>query len=159
MATLPVLIEEDVQRIDAVLADFLAKSEAEAALVTAEGGFVVFRAGNTARFDVTALGTLAANAGSATHAIAKLIEEPNFNTLYQQGQKHSLLVSIVDDYHSLIVLFAARLSVGAVKFYAASAIQAIADQLQKARVRDPGKLIDPISLNLADTTELFKKKR
>ncbi len=159
MATLPVLIEEDVQRINAALSDFLSKSEAEAVLLTAEGGFVVLHAGKPGRFDVTRLGALAANAWYATQSIAHLIDEPNFSTLYQQGEKHSLLVSIVDEYHSLIVLFSARLSVGAVKFYAAPAIQAIADQLKKAKARDPNKLIDPISLNLTDTTELIKKKK
>ena len=133
MATLLVLIEEDVQRINAALNDFLSKSEAKAVLLVAEGGFVVLHAGNAGRIEVTALGTLAANACYATQEIAKLIDEPNFNTLYQQGEEQSLLVSTVDKYHSLIVLFSARLSVGAVKYYAGLAIHAVAQQLQKAR--------------------------
>lgn len=157
MATLPVLIEEDVQRINAALNDFLSKSEAQVALVTAEGGFVVFHAGNTKDFDVPSLGTLAANACYATQAIASQIDEPNFTSLYQQGEKLSLLVSSVDKYHSLIVLFSAQLSVGAVKYYATLAIRAISEQLQKACARNPAQLIDPISLNLTNKTELFKK--
>jgi len=155
---LPVLIEEDVERINAALNDFLSQSEAQAALVTAEGGFVIFHAGNTKDIDVTALGTLAANACYATQAIADQIDEPNFSAMYQQGEKLSLLVSTVDKYHSLVVLFPARLSVGAVKYYAASVIQTIGDQLKKARARNPSKLIDPIRLNLSGTSDLFKKK-
>jgi predicted regulator of Ras-like GTPase activity (Roadblock/LC7/MglB family) len=159
MATLPRLIEEDVRQINAVLEDFLAKSEADAALVTAEGGFVIASAGKTSELDVTALGTLAANAGYVTQAIAKLIGEPNFNTFYQQGQNQSLLVSSVDNYQSLIVLFPARLSAGSVKYYATESAQLIAQQLGKARARSPGEGIDPISLNFTDASQIFKPRQ
>lgn len=158
MATLPALIEEDVQRINAALNEFLSKSEAKAVLLTAEGGFVVLHAGHTGDFDVTAFGTLAANARYATQAVAELIDEPNFNTLYQQGERFSLLATTVDRYHTLIVLFSAKQSVGAMKYYAVPTIQTIADQLKKASARDPKNTIDPVSLNLSSTSELFRRK-
>jgi predicted regulator of Ras-like GTPase activity (Roadblock/LC7/MglB family) len=157
MATLPVLINEDIEQIDAVLEEFVVKSEAEIAVITAEGGFVIASAGKTSEFDITTIGALAANAGCATEAVAKLIGEPNFSMLYQQGQKRSLLVSSADRYHSLIVVFPSNVSAGAVKYLAADTAERIAKQLAKARERAPHEGIDPISLNISDHTQIFRR--
>ena len=58
MATLPELLNEDVQEIETALKDFLTKSEATLALITAEGGFLVVQQGDVARFDLATLGAL-----------------------------------------------------------------------------------------------------
>jgi predicted regulator of Ras-like GTPase activity (Roadblock/LC7/MglB family) len=158
MATLPQLNEEDTDQIRSALADFLAKSEASTTLVTAEGGFLIFEEGITEDFDTTTLAALASNAFLANKAIAEIIAEPNFNCLYQQGEKFSLFVRNIDIYHCLIVLFPTNISVGAVKYYAEFAIQTIAQQLQQAAIRSPSEAIDPAMLNLTNTVELFKRK-
>ncbi|MEW6161451.1 MAG: hypothetical protein AB1813_28815 [Verrucomicrobiota bacterium] len=160
MATLPHLNEEDQERIQSALGDFLAKSEAEIALVTAEGGYVLFQA-STFRpgLDETSLGALASNAFAASQMIAGMIGEPNFNSLYQQGEKFSLLVQTIDrDNNCLVVVFPAHISVGAVKYYAVMATQAIAEQLARARQRAPGAGIDPAMLNLQNPSEIFQKR-
>jgi predicted regulator of Ras-like GTPase activity (Roadblock/LC7/MglB family) len=158
MGTLPELIEEDVQEINQVLKSFLANTEAIAAMLTAEGGFLIMQQGDTSQFDAGTLSALAANAYNATQAIAALIQEPNFTHVLQQGKKFSMLVSDVDQYHTLIVLFPASISVGVVKYFAGPAAQSIARQLQAARERAPGNGIDVAMLNLADATVLFKQK-
>jgi predicted regulator of Ras-like GTPase activity (Roadblock/LC7/MglB family) len=158
MPSLPQLLEEDVREIDAALGEFLVKSEATAACLAAEGGFLVLQQGDSSHFDSTILGALAANAYSATQAIAKVLNEPSFATVYQQGVHSSILIAQVSRQHMLIVVFPASSSVGAVKYFAAFAIQAIAAQLSKARERAPGQGIDLAMLNLADTTEVFRAK-
>ena len=55
MPSLPQLLEEDVQEINTALQDLLVKSEATAALVAAEGGFLIFQQGDTIQFDATTL--------------------------------------------------------------------------------------------------------
>lgn len=158
MATLPQLLEEDVQGLDAALKDLIGKSEATSALVLDKGGFVIGESGDTRAFDTTTLGALAAAAYAATQGIASLVGEANFSSVYQQGENYSLLVNNVDEHCLLVVIFNAQISVGAVKYYAMGAITQIARQLQIARNRSPDEGIDLSILNLADAADMFTKR-
>jgi predicted regulator of Ras-like GTPase activity (Roadblock/LC7/MglB family) len=158
MPSVPQLIEEDVQEINAALQEFLSKSEATAVLLAAEGGFVIFQQGDTSHFETTVLGALAANAFTATQAIAKVLDESGFSTVYQQGVRLTILIGQVNRQHMLIVVFPSSLGVGSVKYFAAFAIQAIAAQLAKAKDRAPEQGFDMAMLNLADASEIFRSK-
>ena len=158
MPSLPQLLEEDVRQIDAALQEFLTKSEATAALLTAEGGFLICQSGDLTGFDPTTVGALSANTFTATQAIAESLNESSFATVYQQGVHSSILIGQVNRQHTLIVVFPAGNSVGAVKYFAAFAIQAIASQLEKAKQRAPGQGLDLALLNLADSSSLFRMK-
>lgn len=158
MASLPPLLEEDIQLIDSVLVDFLKKSEATSVLMTNEGGGLVLQHGDTTQIDTVTLGALASNAFNATQAIAKVIDEPSFGIIYQQGAKLSMLVVDIEQCCVLVVVFPSGISVGAVKFYITSCAQRIAEQLRKANGRDPG---EGIAIELPDFPEsapVFRKK-
>ena len=158
MATLPQLIEEDIQQLETVLRDLLEKSEATTAVVIDKGGFLISHQGDDRRFDLTTIAALASGAYLANQTIANLIHETNFNSVYQQGEKFSLFTVSVDEYCLLTIIFKAQLSVGAVKYFALPAAELIAKQLQIAQVRDPGGGLDLSVLNLADPSEVFKRK-
>jgi predicted regulator of Ras-like GTPase activity (Roadblock/LC7/MglB family) len=158
MPTLPQLIDEDIRQFDAALEDLLSKSEAASALIIDKGGFLIGQCGDTRRFDTTTLGALAAAMYAATQGIAGLVQEDSFSNVYQQGQKHSLLVSNVDEHCLLVVIFGAGGSVGAVKYYATLAISQIAEQLKIAHNRAPGEGLDLSELNVADTRDFFAQK-
>jgi predicted regulator of Ras-like GTPase activity (Roadblock/LC7/MglB family) len=152
MATLPELLDEDVQQIHSALGVFLDKSEATLALVAAEGGFLILQHGEVDRFDTTTLGALAANAYNAAQAIANTIEETNFKTIFQQGDRYCLLVCGIDAYNSLIVLFPAQISVGAVKYYAGPAVEAIGRQFARAADRPSARSLDFRTVQTQDPT-------
>jgi predicted regulator of Ras-like GTPase activity (Roadblock/LC7/MglB family) len=159
MPSVPQLLEEDIQAIDLALRDLLSKSEATAVLLAAEGGFLLFQSGDTTQFDSTILGALAANAFIATQEIAKLLQETSFATVYQQGVHCSILIAQVNRHHSLIIIFPASTTVGAVKYYAAFAIQTIAAQLAKAHERAPDQGFDLAMLNVANSSSFFQMRR
>jgi predicted regulator of Ras-like GTPase activity (Roadblock/LC7/MglB family) len=127
-------------------------------LVIDKGGFIVATQGISGLYDTTTLAALAAASYTANQAIASLISEPNFSSIYQQGETSSMLVMNVDEHCLLVVVFNARHSVGAVKYYACSTIRLIAAQFQRARARDPEKGMDLSLLNIADTSGLFQRK-
>jgi predicted regulator of Ras-like GTPase activity (Roadblock/LC7/MglB family) len=158
MATLPQLIEEDIQRLEAELRELLEKSDATTALIIDKGGFLIANQGGVGQFDLTTIAALASGAYMANQTIASLIEETNFQSIYHQGDKHSLLVTCVDENCLLTVIFRAQVSVGAVKYFAAPAVKRIAVQLQIAQERDPSAGLDLSELNLADPSEIFKRK-
>src|ERR1051326_126719 len=136
MATLPQLIEEDVQRLDDVLRELLTQTDATTALVIDKGGFLIASGGNDKQFDLTTIAALASGAYMANQTIANLVHEAHFNSVYQQGEKHSIFVLSVDEFCMLVVIFRAQLSVGVVKYFSAPAATQIADQFQSAQQRD-----------------------
>jgi predicted regulator of Ras-like GTPase activity (Roadblock/LC7/MglB family) len=158
MSTLPQLIEEDVQRLESELRELLDKSDATTALVSDMGGFLIANQGDVRKFDLTTVAALASGAYAATQTIANLINEPSFNTVYQQGENFSMLVVSVDQNCLLTVIFKATVSVGAVKYFALPAARHIAVQMEIAQQRDPSAGLDLSVLNIADTAELFRRK-
>ena len=158
MGTLPQLIEEDIQELETVLQQLLEESDATTALIIYKGGFLITSQGDARRFDLTTISALASGAFMANQTIANLVHEANFNSVYQQGEKFSMFVLCVDQFCLLAVIFKANVSVGVVKYFAVPAAEQIARQLQIAQVRDPGAGLDLSMLNLADASEVFKKK-
>ena len=158
MATLPQLIEEDIHALEDALRDLLEKSDATTALLMDQGGFLISSQGDSRQFDLTTIAALASGAYLANQTIANLVHETNFNCVYQQGEKFSMLVVCVDESCQLCIIFKAQVSVGAVKYFATPAAQRIAKQLQAAQRREPSGGFDLSVLNLADPSGLFKKK-
>jgi len=158
MPTLPQLIEEDVKSLDETLRELLSRTEATTALVIDKGGFLICSQGDAQKFDLTTIAALASGAFMANQTIATMVHETNFNSVYQQGEKFSMFVICVDDYCMLVVIFEAGVSVGLVKYFANPAVARVAAQLQVARDRDPSAGLDLSVLNMADTSEFFKRK-
>ena len=158
MAGLPQLIQEDIDCMDVSLDGLLGKSEAVAALLIDKGGPLVHQRGDASLFDTTTIAALAAGSFSATQAIAGLVNESNFNNIYQQGERISLLVSNIDDDLLLIIIFKADQSVGVMKYYANVTVTEIATQLAKARLRLPGETMDLVSMNVLDVSGVFQQK-
>jgi predicted regulator of Ras-like GTPase activity (Roadblock/LC7/MglB family) len=158
MATLPQLIEEDIRHLDKTLRDFIAKADAMVALIIDKGGFLITHAGDAGDFDLTTIGALASGAFMANQTIAGLVNEPNFNSIYQQGEKTSVLAANVDENCILIVIFKAQTGVGVVKYFIPTAVKRIAKQMVAAHKRNPDGGLDLSVMNLADTEGVFRKK-
>jgi predicted regulator of Ras-like GTPase activity (Roadblock/LC7/MglB family) len=158
MPTLPQLYEEDIAVLERSLDQLIRSSESSTALVIDKGGFLISQRGDTASVDTTTLAALAAGSFAATQTIAGIVNEPNFSSMYQQGELFSLLVSNIDDCCLLAVVFRAGLSVGAVKYYAASTTKQVAAQLVEAAKRTPLGGLDLSMLNVADTSSVFQRR-
>lgn len=159
MSSLPQFLEEDIQSLDEALNELLDSSESEFAMIVDKGGFSITHCGkDRGELDTTTLGALSAAAFSATQGVAKLMNEENFNCIYHQGEKESLLVFNIDDDCLMVIIFSSQISAGAVKYYAKPCSLKLADAIQMARNRAPGEGIDLSKLNIADSEELFRRK-
>jgi len=156
--TLPPLNEADVNEMDGALGEFLKQTDATTALVIDKGGFLITHKGDARRFDLTTIAALASGAYMANETIANLVHESKFSSVYQQGENCSMFVNCIDEHCLLVVIFASKLSVGAVKYFAAPAAERIAEQLKSAQERDPDAGFDLSALNFADTESLFRKR-
>lgn len=158
MTTLPQLIEEDVHRFDRELRVLLKQTDATTALLIDQGGFLITSAGEEQDFDLTTIAALASGAYLANQTIANLVHEEHFNSVYQQGERFSMLVVSVGELCLLVVIFKAQVSVGVVKYFAVPAVQHITLQLQRAQERAPDAGLDLSVLNVADPRDMFKKR-
>lgn len=158
MATLPQLIEDDIQNIGVALTEFLKQTSATSALVIDKGGFLITSAGDAGDLDFTTIAALASGAFMASQTIAGLVNEKNFNSTVQQGEKFSMLVMDIDTHCLLVVIFTSVSGVGIVKYYCTNCASLIAQQLVVAQERNPGGGFDLSVLNMADPQELFRKK-
>jgi predicted regulator of Ras-like GTPase activity (Roadblock/LC7/MglB family) len=158
MATLPQLLPEDATKLDAILGVFHAHAEAHAVLLIDKGGFLIAHSGDDARFDLTTIAALSSGAFLANQSIAQLVGEPNFNSVYQQGENFSLLIHDVDENCLLVTIFPVHASAGAVKYFVTATAARIADQMKHAHARNPGAGYDLSVLNVADTELLFRKQ-
>lgn len=158
MATLPQLIEEDIAELEEALREYLAHTDATTALVIDKGGFLIASQGDREQFDLTTIAALASGAFMANQTIASMVQEANFSSVYQQGENSSMFVLCIDEQCLLVTIFKASLSVGLIKYFAAPAAERIARQMQSAQRRDPSSGLDLSILNMADPSEMFKKR-
>jgi len=158
MATLPQLVERDIELLDETLREFIAHTGATTALIIDKGGFLITHQGDAVQFDLTTIGALASGAFMANQTIAGLVNESNFNSIYQQGEKYSMFVTNVDEHCLLVIIFKAEVGVGVVKFYSGNAVKRLARRLKTARERNPDGGLDLSVLNVADPQHLFRKK-
>ena len=158
MATLPQLIEEDIQKMDETLRAFVAGTDTTAALVIDKGGFLITHYGDAGEFDFTTIAALASGAFMANQTIAGLVKETNFNSIYQQGENFSIYVTNVDEHSLLVVIFKSQAGVGVVKYFAASAVKNLARQLKVAKERSPDASMDLSMLNVANAGPFFRRK-
>jgi predicted regulator of Ras-like GTPase activity (Roadblock/LC7/MglB family) len=158
MITLPQLIDKDIRWIDRELHRLLKQTEATSALIIDQGGFLITNAGEEKEFDLTTIAALASGAYLANATIANLVREENFDCVYQQGQRFSMLVVSVGEFCLLVIIFKAEVGVGVVKYYAAAAVKRILHQMQVAQARAPGEGVDLSVLNVADPRDMFKRQ-
>jgi predicted regulator of Ras-like GTPase activity (Roadblock/LC7/MglB family) len=158
MLNLPQLIEEDILCFHSALDELLAKTDATAGLLIDKGGPLIAVRGQARELNCITIAALAAGCFTSTQAIAGLLGETTFTSVYQQGERHSLLIENIDENLLLLVIFRASLSAGAVKYFARRTIKKVADQLQLAWKRSPDASMDLVSLNLIDTASVFRKK-
>ncbi len=130
MNCIPALTIENVASLDAILADFLKKADADLTVVIDRGGNVISQFGDVSVIDVTIIAALAAGSFAATKELARRIGEVEFNALYHQGNGSHIFMNSVDDNTIMITVFGRRTTVGLVRFYSGTTALAVAELLK-----------------------------
>jgi predicted regulator of Ras-like GTPase activity (Roadblock/LC7/MglB family) len=109
------LTEQDAGAITQVLQRLMFDSNARCCVVVDRSGQLITTAGERPNFDVTSFATLAAADFAANDQLARLIGERDFNTLFHQGERESMLLADVSRRVILVVLFDSRTTLGMVR--------------------------------------------
>jgi predicted regulator of Ras-like GTPase activity (Roadblock/LC7/MglB family) len=158
MGQFPQLIQEDLDHLNLVMDELLAKSEANIALLVEKAGYLIHQCGSQDSIDTTTFATLGSNAYNAVQFMAQLVNEKNFTSMYQQGERFSTLMVNVDENSLLVVVFPTHLTVGSMKYYASPAARSIAQRIEVASHRSPEPGLDLSDLDPKDVQALFRKK-
>ncbi len=109
------LDEADYQRISGHLNELLKESNARCALLVDRAGQLLASVGEQMSFDPTAFASLTAADFSANDQLAQMLGEPEFASLFHQGEKESMYLADVARRVILVVLFDERTTVGMVR--------------------------------------------
>jgi predicted regulator of Ras-like GTPase activity (Roadblock/LC7/MglB family) len=149
--------EEDYSALSQVLQRFLLESSARCALLVDRSGQLVTYAGDRPTFDVTAFATLTAADFSANDQLARLIGETDFNTLFHQGEKESMLLADVARRVILVALFDNRTTLGLVRLKMRGIVdevgRLIERSLQRSLEHPPGSPGGPRAPLLGDVDD------
>jgi predicted regulator of Ras-like GTPase activity (Roadblock/LC7/MglB family) len=115
--------ESDYQRISDHLTTLLRESDARCAMVVDRTGQLLANAGEALSFDPTVFASLTAADFSANDQLAKMIGEPEFASLFHQGEKESMYLADVGRRLILVVLFDQRTTVGLVRLRVKQTVQ------------------------------------
>jgi predicted regulator of Ras-like GTPase activity (Roadblock/LC7/MglB family) len=118
--------KDDQSAIHEILNRFLSDSQSKCAMVVDRSGQLVTSVGEQPRFDATAFASLTAADFSANDQLARLIGETDFNTLFHQGERESMLLADVARRVILVVLFDNKTTLGLVKLKLKGTVELLA---------------------------------
>jgi predicted regulator of Ras-like GTPase activity (Roadblock/LC7/MglB family) len=113
-----VFYQSDVKKLEGELDGFLELSGARSALLIDREGHLVTKRGEVQQHSLDSISALVAGSFAATREMARLLGEEEFSTLYHQGQRDSIQVSLVGDRALFAVVFDERTNLGMVRYYA-----------------------------------------
>ena len=146
-----------MKAFDQILGDLVRKSEAMLAMIVEKAGYLIHQWGNTENVDSVTFATLGSNAFNATHFMAQLVNEPNFTSVYQQGETYSTLILNIEENTLLVLVFGTEQTVGSMKYYAAPAVRHVAAQINLASSRGETPL-DLCDMNPDDVQAVVFKR-
>ena len=109
------IFEEDYWSINNVLDDLLASSQASNIILIDRTGQLITQCGPDVEFDLTSFASLCAADFEANAALAELIGEDDFSTLYHQGARESMYLAKIERGVVLTVIFGQETTLGLVR--------------------------------------------
>ena len=127
----------DVDRIDGELDGFLELSNARCALLIDREGHLVTRRGDAVQNSLESISALVAGSFAATREMARLLGEDEFSTLFHQGNRDSIQISLVGDRALFAMVFDERTNLGLVRYYAVETTRRLNSILGEIGARKP----------------------
>lgn len=107
--------QQEYQKIKRTIEKLRRDTRAYTVLLIDKAGEVITSVGNLASLDVPSFATLSAADFAATSNLASLIGEHDFKTLFHQGKKKSIYVSLIADQVILAVVYPRDTTLGMVR--------------------------------------------
>ncbi len=109
------IFEQDFWSINDAMNRLLQGTHAKIIMLIDREGQLITSTGDSSRIDTSSFATLSAADFAATSQLATLIGEKEFSTLFHQGEKENLYVSLIAERIILAVIFDNRTTLGLVR--------------------------------------------
>ncbi len=113
-----ILFPEDIDQLDSILLPLTQKANLLLAVLINKDGRLLTNQGQLENVDIVSLAALVAGNTASTLAIAHLVGETEFCTMYHQGKNKHIYVASIDDNTFLAVVFDDRTNIDRVKVFA-----------------------------------------
>ncbi|MEB3284430.1 MAG: roadblock/LC7 domain-containing protein [Candidatus Sericytochromatia bacterium] len=124
-----VLTEAGVHALNALTGKLQQEIQARAVLLIEKSGQIITAQGQTSTLDTLSLAALISGSFASTKALARLLGEKHFKTLFQQGKSESIFVVQLETTDTLAVIFGPQATIGLVKFKTMQALDNINAQI------------------------------
>jgi predicted regulator of Ras-like GTPase activity (Roadblock/LC7/MglB family) len=139
-----ILFPEDIDRLNSVLSQLVAKANILLAVLINKDGRMLTSQGGLDHVDTVSMAALVAGNTASSIAIAQLMGETEFSTMYHQGKNKHIYLAIVDDNTFLSLIFDDRTNIDRVKVF----VRQFERQLTSALEQVYDKTEDQIHLDL-----------
>jgi predicted regulator of Ras-like GTPase activity (Roadblock/LC7/MglB family) len=131
-----VFYKSDIQRLETELDELLELTRARCAVLIDKEGHLVTRRGESVVGSIESFSALVAGCFAATHEMARLLGEEQFATLFHQGERTSIQVSLVGARSLLGIVWDERTNLGLVRFYSQETTGRLAEIFQAMHTRE-----------------------
>lgn len=139
-----ILFPEDIDHLNTVLSQLVTKANLLLAVLINKDGRLLTNQGSLEIVDTVSLAALVAGNSASTLAIANLVGETEFSTMYHQGRDKHIYIAVVDDNTFLALVFDDRTNIDRVKVFA----RQFDRQLKAALTQVYNKTEDQVDLDL-----------
>ena len=147
-----VLEAEDIYRLNLVLTKIVDLGQCDIAMLINKSGRLISYQAETSAHDKVSIAALVSGSFASSVAVARLIGETEFETLYQEGVIHHLFVSQIDENNILCVVFTDRSNLKRAKIVIEDhkpQIDEILEKMYSKVIADPFLNLDVSSYNKA----------
>lgn len=139
-----ILFPEDIDRLNEVLSQLVSKANLLLAVLINKDGRLLTNQGTLEIVDTVSMAALVAGNSASTLAIANLMGETEFSTMYHQGKEKHIYIAVVDENTFLALVFDDRTNIDRVKVFA----RQFDRQLKAALQQVYNKTEDQVDLDL-----------
>lgn len=151
-----VLTEEGIRGLNNTLGNFVLDSGAKAILLIDKSGQMIAAQGETSAFDTMSISALITGSFNSTKAIATLLGEAEFKTMFQQGQTSSIYMVALSNQDVLAVIFPNQITVGRIKYKLDQVVEPVDHQLKTMYLQSPASSpIRPAQVPVPKIDDLF----
>lgn len=126
-----ILFPEDIDLLNDVLSQLAKKANLLLAVLINKDGRLLTSQGSLAGIDIVSMAALVAGNSASMLAIANLMGENEFSSMYHQGNEKHIFISTVDENTFLCLVFDDRTNIDRVKVFARQFDRQIKEALQQ----------------------------
>ena len=113
-----ILFPEDIDSLNVILEQLAKKANLLLAVLINKDGRLLTYQGSLEKIDTVSMAALVAGNSASTLAIANLMGETEFSTMYHQGKDRHIFIAVVDENTFLCLVFDDRTNIDRVKVFA-----------------------------------------